>query len=238
MLGDRLKELKAERAGEEYVPLHEVRPARFAELARKIKESKADAILSTIDGNQANIAFFRALAEAGIQAKEVPCISFSFYEVGLRELSEKEAADHYFVAGYFQSLSNPSNRAFLERFKARYPTRPVNDPMATAYTGVHLWAKAVAEAGSTHPDAIRAALRHQQYEGPEGLVRIDPDTQYGVRSTLIGRAVGNRAFKVVFASPEPVMPEPYPPTRTRAQWEAFLQGLYRDWGNHWEGPGR
>ena len=61
--------------------------------------------------------------------------------------------------------------------------------MATAYSGVRLWAQAVAEAGSDRPDAIRRALRHQKYDGPEGLIRIDPKNQYAVRKTLIGRAV-------------------------------------------------
>jgi urea transport system substrate-binding protein len=238
ILRGRLKELRAECVGEEYVPLHGVRPRRFAEIVEQIKKSGADAILNSIDGNQANIAFFHALAEAGLQAKEVPCISFCFFEGGLRELPEREAADHYSVASYFQSLSNPVNRDFIKRLKARYPTRPANDPMATAFSGVHLWAQAVAEAGSTNADTIRRALRRQEFDGPEGMIRIDPTTQYAVRATMVGQAAGNREFEVVFVSPKPVVPEPFPGPRTRAQWEQFLQGLYKQWGDRWEGPGQ
>jgi urea transport system substrate-binding protein len=234
ILREQLKKVRAECAGEEYVPLQAVRPARLAQIARQIKASGAQTIFSTIDGNLVNQAFFHALAEEGIRGKDLPCFSFSFFEVGLRDLDERTAADHYFVASYFQSLPGAANRDFLRRVHALHPTRPVNDPMATAYSGVHLWAQAVAEAGSDHPDAVRAALRHQQFKGPEGLIRIDPDNQYGVRKTLIGRAVGNREIKVEFTSPEPVLPDPYPGPKTRAEWEKFLQGLYRGWGNHWE----
>ncbi len=234
ILREQLKKLRAECVGEEYVLLQAVRPARLAQLARQIKASGAQAVLSTIDGNQVNQAFFHALAEEGITGKDLPCFSFSFDEVGMHELDERTVADHYFVASYFQSLPGTANRKFVQRVHALYPTRPVNDPMATAYCGVHLWAQAVAQAGSDRPEAIRTALRRQQFKGPEGLIRIDPENQYGVRKTLIGRAIGNREIKVEYTSPEPVLPDPYPGPKTRAQWEEFLQKLYREWGHHWE----
>jgi urea transport system substrate-binding protein len=234
ILREQLKTLRAECVGEAYVPLQAVRPALLAEVAAKIKASGAQAILSTIDGNQVNQAFFNALAEKEIRGKDLPCFSFSFFEVGLRDLDERTAADNYFVASYFQGLDTPANRAFVQRFQAAYPARPINDPMATACSGVHLWAQAVAEAGSDRPEAVRKALRHQQYEGPEGLIRIDPKTQYAVRKTLIGRAVGNRDIKIEFTSPEPVLPDPFPGPKTRVQWQEFLDGLYRKWGNRWE----
>ncbi len=236
VLCDELKALRVECTGERYLPLHEVRPTRCAELARTIRDSGADAILNTIDGDQANIAFFHALAEAGVRGKDVPCISFSFFEIGLSHLDEQAAADLYFAASYFQSLPTEANRKFLARLQARYPGRPANDPMATAYSGVHLWALAVAQAGSDHPAAIRKALVRQQYDGPEGLLKIDPANNYAVRKTMIGRAVNNREIKVVFLSPEPVVPQPFAPTRTRAQWEDFLRQLYLDWGRSWEAP--
>jgi urea transport system substrate-binding protein len=237
ILEDELKELRVEVVGDGYVPLQEVRPAAFADLVRKIQKSGADCILNNIDSDQANIAFFHALAEAGVKGKDLPSLSFSFYEVGLNNLADQAVADHYFVGSYFQSLPNPANQKFLERLKARYPTTiAANDPMATAYSGVHLWARAVTEARSDHPDAIRRTLAHQQYEGPEGLIKIDPANNYAIRRTLIGRAVNNREIDVVYQSPKPVPPEPFPPTRTRAQWEDYLRRLYEGWGHSWEAP--
>ncbi len=236
ILRDRLKALRAEVVGESYVSLQEARGSEFSRIVKKIQASGADVILSTVDGHQANLVFFHALVEADIDAKALPCVSFSFYETELRHLDERDAVGHYAVGNYFQSLPGPVNADFLKRFKAKHPTRVVNDTMEAAYCGVHLWAQAVAEAKSDRPLAIRDALRHQQYEGPEGRIQIDPVTQHALRTARIGRAENNQGFRIVFASPEPMPAEPFPPTRTRAEWEEFLQGLYRGWGNHWEKP--
>jgi urea transport system substrate-binding protein len=39
-----------------------------------------------------------------------------------------------------------------------------------------------------------------------------------------------------FISPRAVEPQPYPRSRSRAQWKAFLEDLYRGWGNRWAAP--
>jgi hypothetical protein len=41
----------------------------------------------------------------------------------------------------------------------------------------------------------------------------------------------------VYLSPQPVAPEPFPPSRSRKEWEAFLAGLHRKWGGRWSAPG-
>ena len=33
--------------------------------------------------------------------------------------------------------------------------------------------------------------------------------------------------------PKPIVPEPFPPTRSRAAWEEFLNDLHRAWGGQW-----
>jgi urea transport system substrate-binding protein len=70
-------------------------------------------------------------------------------------------------------------------------------------------------------------------EAPGGLVRIAAN-QYAWRTGLIGQIVGGRQFKVVYQSPEPLPPEPFPRTRSRARWEEFLREQYRTWGGRWE----
>jgi urea transport system substrate-binding protein len=237
ILKDQLAALHAEVVGTVYVPLHEVGGAAYTRIAEQIKQSKAQAVFNTIDGNQANLAFFHALSDAGIKASEVPVISFSFSENELRNLNERDTVGHYAVGNYFESLATPANQEFLKRIRSRYPTRAIFDPMEAAYCGVYLWKQAVAEAGSDRPAAIRAAMAHQQFDGPEGLIRIDPATRHALRTARIGRVVNNHEFKVVFVSPEPLPASPFPATRTREKWQQFLDELYRKWGNRWEAPG-
>ena len=68
--------------------------------------------------------------------------------------------------------------------------------------------------------------------------------EYKVASARVPRSIrdgiakavvdARREFQIEFVSPRPMPAEPFPPSRTRDQWEAFLQGLYRGWGYRWE----
>jgi urea transport system substrate-binding protein len=236
IIKDRLKELRAECVGEAYLPIHSASGPLAAEIVKRIKASKADAILSTVDGLHSNVAFFRALAAAQVEPPGVPCLSFAFGEDEARNLSKRSVVGHYAAFNYCQSLDTPANRAFLKRFRARYPGRVVTDPMEAAYCAVHLWRQAVTQAKQDRPAAIRRAFRGQKFDGPEGLVEIDAKTGHALRVARVGRVDDNREFHIEFNSPRPMPPEPFPPSRTRAQWEAYLQGLYRGWGDHWEAP--
>ncbi len=238
IIQDQLKLKHADCVGTGFVPLRETASSKFATIAKQIKESGADVIFSTVDGHQANLNFFHALADAGVKAKESPVFSFSFFEDELRNLDERDTIGHYSVACYFESLDDPENVSFLKQFKAVYPTSVVNDPMEAAYCGVYLWKEAVLEAGNDNPATVRAAMAHQKFEAPEGLIAMYPANHHAIRTARIGRVVNSREFEVVYSSPKPLLPEPFPSTRTRRDWDAFLQKLYRDWGNRWEGPGR
>jgi urea transport system substrate-binding protein len=238
ILRDQLKEFNVECVGEDYVPLQVASSPKFADIAAQIKKSEADAVLSTVDGAQSNFVFFHALAEARLTSKDCPVISFSFYETELRSLNERDADGHFAVANYFESIRTPENQDFIKRFRKRHPTRVVNDPMVAAYSSVYLWKQAVDEKRDPSPALIRDAMVHQKFAGPEGMLAIDPADRHALRTARIGRAVGNREFKIEFVSPEPMPAVPFPPTRTRKQWEGFLEDLYKGWGNRWEGPAR
>jgi urea transport system substrate-binding protein len=85
-----------------------------------------------------------------------------------------------------------------------------DDPIEAAYFQVHLFARAVARAGSTDSDAVRKAARGLIFSAPEGLVRIDPRNQHTWKVPRIGQIDGNGQFKIVWSSEEPIKPEPYP----------------------------
>src|SRR5262249_30079432 len=148
------------------------------DLVRKIVAAHPDAILNTINGDS-NVAFFRALRAAGDTPDKTPTISFSISEEELSSLSTKDLVGDYAAWNYFQTVDRAQNHDFVRRFQAKYgKQRVVSDPMEAAYCGVHLWAQAVKEAGDDNVSAIRRAVRHQVFEAPEGLVRLDPETQH------------------------------------------------------------
>lgn len=223
--------------GEDYLPLGGGEEER---IVNAILTQKADLIVNTVNGD-ANTSFFRALRRAGITPDRVPTLSFSMGENELRGMDVRSLVGDYAAWNYFQSIHRPENAAFVEKFRARFgPQRVVSDPMESAYTAVHLWAAAVAAAGTTEPAAVRRALRGRTYDAPGGPVRIDSENQHTWKVARIGRIVSGGQFEIVWTSPEPIRPEPYPPipagTDVRAYWDGVLKDLYNGWGRHWEAP--
>src|SRR5262245_5886641 len=127
-----VKALDAEVVGQRYIPLGE---ANFADVAKAIKETKADIVLNSIDGIS-NQGFFKALRGAGIRPPAVPTVWFNVSEIELSLFSADGMADDYSVANYFESIDRPENLAFLERFRKQFgSTVRVNDAMDTTYFG-------------------------------------------------------------------------------------------------------
>ena len=234
IIKDELKSLQGGKVvGEAYLPLGS---SEVAHIIQKIKDSKPDVILSSINGDS-NVAFFRALCASGIKPEDVPVVSFSIGEQELRSMNIADVLGDYAARNYLQTADRPENVEFLKRFRARYgEQRVVSDAMESAYVGVHLWAKAVEAAGSDDVVKIRDNIRGQEYMGPGGRVYVDPELLNTHRISRIGRVRPDGQFDEVWSTGTTLAPEIYPQTRTRAQWDAFLEGLYKKWGNSWSGP--
>jgi urea transport system substrate-binding protein len=229
IIKDQMKIDGHEIVGEEYALFGN---QKFDAVVRAIAKAKPDMILNTLNGDS-NVGFFRTLRDAGIKSKEIPTLSFSIDEEGLRSLNAASLEGDYAAWTYFQSIASPENEKFVKAFEAKHPQHSITDAMESAYLGVKLWAKAVNEAKSVEPKNIRLAMRNQRLLGPCGEVRIDADTQHCYRTPRIGQITSDGTFKVVWTAPEPVRPEPYPRTRTAEAWRAFLNDLYTGWGNRW-----
>jgi len=52
-------------------------------------------------------------------------------------------------------------------------------------------------------------LRRSQHQ-PGGPVRLDPKTQHTTKFCRIGRIRRDRQFDLIWESPEPIAPDPYP----------------------------
>jgi urea transport system substrate-binding protein len=233
IIRDALRELGVEPVGEEYLALGE---SDTKALVAKIAAAGPDVILNTINGDS-NLSFFKELRRAGITPETAPTISFSIGEAEMRNLNLSHMAGDFAAWNYFQSLGSDENLEFVHNFQAKYgQQRVLTDPMEAAYVGVKLWASAVTEARSDKPADIRRALENRRWHAPEGEVRIDPTTQHAFKTPRIGKITAEGQFEVVWTAAKPEPPQPYPPTRTAEEWKAFLNDLYKGWGERWAAP--
>lgn len=237
IIRDAVKELGGEVVGEEYFPLGNL---ELHEHVKKLAAANPDMILETIAGDS-KVAFYRELRHHGVLTERMPALSFS---CGGREQAAlgKDLVGHYAASSYFPAIDSQANRDFIARYQARFgPDKagfPIDDPVEASYFSVYLWAQAVQRAGSAETAAIRAGFKDQQFEAPEGHVRIDPETLLTWRTARVARMLEDGRYHIVYTSPAPIRPIPYPPPRSRADWKQFLDKLYESWGDRWENPGR
>jgi urea transport system substrate-binding protein len=233
IIHDELEALGDELLGEEYIFFGS---SDVDDAVAKIQQSKPDVVLSTVVGDT-NRAFYQRLREAGIGPEKTPVVSFSIAEDELREMTPSDLVGHYSALNYFQSIDRPENQEFVRRFKARYgPDRVTSDAISTSYSGVKLWAQAVSEAGSEKVQTVLKTIRNQSLDAPEGIISIDAGNQHAWRPMYIGRVRADGQFDLVWSITKPIRPVPYPITRSKSEWDAFLQDLYTRWDHNWANP--
>ena len=216
---DQVKQSGNEIVGECLIPTGSV---DVTEVVSAIIRVQPDLIVNTINGDS-NICFFCSLRAAGITPSRIPTLSFS---VGENELRNLDIPGNYAAWNYFQSIDRLENRIFVDSFRSHYgPQRVTSDPMEAAYVGVKLWAQAVSVAGTSDTQELRAALRHQSLNAPEGPMRIDADSQHTWKTIRIGQVSEDGQFKVTYSSENPIRPEPYPNTRSISEWKSFLSAV-------------
>ncbi|MBL6773194.1 MAG: urea ABC transporter substrate-binding protein [Alphaproteobacteria bacterium] len=122
-------------------------------IVSKVKDlsasGKSVGVISTINGD-ANVPFYKELANQGISAEDIPVVAFSVGEEELSGLDTGPLVGHLAAWNYFQSAEAAVNDEFVETWKAFIGNedRVTNDPMEATYIGFQLWAQAVEAAGS------------------------------------------------------------------------------------------
>ena len=120
---------------------------------------KATAVVSTINGD-ANVPFYKELANQQISAEDIPVVAFSVGEEELSGIDTGPLVGHLAAWNYFESVDTPENEAFIKQWHAYTGNdkRVTNDPMEASYIGFNLWVKAVEKAGTTDVEKVIATL--------------------------------------------------------------------------------
>src|ERR1700721_1174898 len=175
----------------------------FGSTISKIQAAKPDFVWSALVGG-AHISFYRQWAAAGMN-KSISMASTTF-GVGNEQivLSPEEANGMLVCYNYFESVKNPVNAAFLEKFHKRfgadYPN--VTELAMGTYQGFNLWAEGVKKAESVDRMKVIEALETGiSIDAPSGKVTIDPPTHHCVLDVHIAE-VNDKKLKVLEDFPQ------------------------------------
>ncbi|MEU5878533.1 urea ABC transporter substrate-binding protein [Spirillospora sp. NPDC047279] len=192
--------------GEEYTPLGHT---EYSTLVNKIAEAKPDAVFNTLNGDS-NVAFFKQLKSAGLgDAEKMPVMSVSIAEEEVKGIGIANIVGQPVAWNYYQTTKGAVNETFVKAFQAKHKGAVTSDPMEAGYNAVHLWAKAVEKAGSTDVAKVKAAAAGLSLDLPEGKVTVDGSNQHVYKTARIGVIQPDGLIKEVWASDEPIKPDPY-----------------------------
>jgi urea transport system substrate-binding protein len=202
--------------------------SNWQSIVSKIKQfgstGKKTAVISTINGD-ANVPFYKELANQGVSAEDIPVMAFSVGEQELSGLDTKPLEGHLAAWNYFQSIETPSNDKFITSWKKfeKNPKAITNDPMEATYIGFNMWVKAVEKAGTTNHDKVINAMIGVTVPNLTGGYATMMPNHHITKPVYIGEIQDDGQFDVVWKTPGTVLGD---------AWSNFLPGskdLISDW---------
>jgi urea transport system substrate-binding protein len=204
---------------EKYTPFGHSDYQTIVAEVKSFAQGKPTAVVSTINGDS-NVPFYKELGNQGLKASDIPVVAFSVGEEELRGIDTKPLVGHLAAWNYFMSMDTPANAAFIKKWKAyvaanKLPDaskRVTNDPMEATYVGIHMWAQAVEQAGTTNVDAVRQAVAGQTFKAPTGFeIKMDEKNHHLHKPVVIGEIKEDGQFNIVWKTDGPVRAAPWSP---------------------------
>ncbi|PJZ04026.1 urea ABC transporter [Pantoea rodasii] len=177
----------------------------FGAAISKIQSAKPDMVWSALVGG-AHISFYRQWHAAGMSGK-IPIASTVFG--GGNEhiiLSPEESNGILVAANYMQEIPSAENKAFVDKFHARYGDMYISDLAMGAYQGMLIWAEGVRKAGDIDRMKVIEALESGvTLTSPSGQLTVDPTTHHCSLDVHIAE-VENHQMKILetFSNQAPV----------------------------------
>ncbi|WP_118134327.1 urea ABC transporter substrate-binding protein [Oceanicella sp. SM1341] len=163
---------------------------------------KKTAVVSTINGD-ANVPFYKELANQGISAEDIPVVAFSVGEEELAGLDTAPLVGHLAAWNYFMSVDTDVNADFIDAWHGFIGNedRVTNDPMEAHYIGFNMWVKAVEAAGTVEPDAVIDSLVGVSVPNLTGGYSAMMPNHHITKPVLVGEIQDDGQFDVVWETP-------------------------------------
>lgn len=208
-----------------YTPFgHSDWQTRVAAIKKFGAEGKKTAVVSTINGD-ANVPFYKELANQGVKATDIPVVAFSVGEEELAGIDTSNLVGHLAAWNYFQSIKDKGNDEFIAKWKTftKNPKRVTNDPMEAHVIGFDMWVKAVEKAKTIDPDKVIEALPGIEAPNLTGGTSKMLANHHITKPVFIGEIKADGQFDVVWKT-QGLVPG--------AAWSPYLEGskdLVADW---------
>ena len=182
------------------------------------------AVVSTINGD-ANVPFYKELANQAVSSEEIPVIAFSVGEEELSGIDTGPLVGHLAAWNYFQSIENEKNTEFIKTWRdfTGNPEGVTNDPMEATLIGFNMWVKAVQKVGTTDVQKVEQAMLGIAFDNLTGGVAIMNKNHHLSKPVFIGEIQDNGQIEVVWET-ETLVPGD--------AWSDFLpnsRNLIADW---------
>ena len=185
------------------------------------------AVISTINGD-ANVPFYKELANQGVSARDIPVIAFSVGEEELAGIDTKPLVGHLAAWNYFESVDSDLNDDFVEEWHkfTGNEKRVTNDPMEATYIGFNMWVQAVEKAGTTDYNAVQEALIGISVPNLSGGIATMMPSHHITKPVFIGEIQDTGQFEIVDSTKGTVVGD---------AWSDYLPGS-RDLISDWRKP--
>ena len=182
------------------------------------------AVVSTINGD-ANVPFYKELANQAVSSEDIPVIAFSVGEEELSGIDTGPLVGHLAAWNYFQSIENEKNTEFINTWRdfTGNPEGVTNDPMEATLIGFNMWVKAVQKVGTTDVQKVEQAMLGIAFDNLTGGVAIMNKNHHLSKPVFIGEIQDNGQIEVVWET-ETLVPGD--------AWSDFLpnsRNLVADW---------
>lgn len=180
-------------------------PGDIAAALARIEVSNAAVVFLVMGGADAGVVL-RALRSSVRRPK---IVAFATSEKDLVPLADT-AEGVLTVSTYCADVASPAADAFNIRFTRRYGRTASPDIFCEAsYCAVWLFALSLGQAGSAESGVIGDAMPTVSLSGPQGQIKIDPESNAAVLWPRILRWGARRRFEVVIESDRAMMPDPF-----------------------------
>jgi len=179
----------------------------FKELKRLSRSFSSLVIFSTIVGTSV-VSFYKEYRRNELRFSIIsPITSEREFEI----IGKGASAGHYCTSAYFQNIETDNNNRFVRAYRERFGDEPISREMASAYEAIHLLSMAYEKIstvpyGKSETEKVRIALKNLSFQGPQGKVIMDPDTQHLCQWSRIGRVKPDGKIEIIWVSSGPIIP--------------------------------